>query len=366
MTIIDLFSIFFFLELFFIIIIFFLKSKKIPWIITSKDKTPTFSKVRIDEFIKKKFNYHLGWDWKKPRSKITNKEKIASFGDSFVYCRYSSKNKTWQSIFKKKTKLPIINYGVGNHGLDQILLKYEKTKLPKSVKYIIIGFVPETLSRCLSSWRHYYEFNNIFGFKPRFKIKKGNLIKISNPIKDVNSFSNIGSIISKLQIDEFFFKKRFMKYCLSFPYSFSFIKNFNYNFHLFLNSFLYLFGINKNRLFDFIISRNCLLNDSLYNNKEYKKLIRKMIKEFYNIAKKRRHKIKFIIFPQKYDLISKNYNCETFFNKILKKGDLLNLKEKINFKNYEMMYLESQFGAHLNYNGNKKVSELLIEKLNAN
>ena len=103
-----------------------------------------------------------------------------------------------------------------------------------------------------------------------------------------------------------------------------------------------------------------------YNNKEYKKLIRKMIKEFYNIAKKRRHKIKFIIFPQKYDLISKNYNCETFFNKILKKGDLLNLKEKINFKNYEMMYLESQFGAHLNYNGNKKVSELLIEKLNAN
>ena len=88
------FLIFFFLEISFFITILVLKSKKIPWIITLKDKTPLFSKARIDEFIKKKFSYDLGWDWKKPRSKITNKEKLASFGDSFVYCRYSSKNKT--------------------------------------------------------------------------------------------------------------------------------------------------------------------------------------------------------------------------------------------------------------------------------
>ena len=45
----------------------------------------------------------------------------------------------------QKNNYKILNYGVGNYGIDQSILKYSKTNLDKNIKYIIQGFVPETI-----------------------------------------------------------------------------------------------------------------------------------------------------------------------------------------------------------------------------
>lgn len=57
-----------------------------------------------------------------------------------------------------------LNFGVGNYGVDQALLRYEKTELTNSIEHVILGFVPETICSINSSWNHYVEFGNFFSF----------------------------------------------------------------------------------------------------------------------------------------------------------------------------------------------------------
>ena len=82
-------------------------------------------------------------------------------------------------IYQKKQKTNIKNYGVGNYGLDQSYLRYTKNKNDKA-KVVIFAVGPETIRRNLSLWKHYYEFGNIFYFKPAYLLDKKGKIKKKN------------------------------------------------------------------------------------------------------------------------------------------------------------------------------------------
>ena len=58
--------------------------------------------------------------------------------------------------FYRKIKSNVKNFGVGNYGLDQSYLKYLKYKKFKN-QIIIFNFVPETIARINSHWKHYRE-----------------------------------------------------------------------------------------------------------------------------------------------------------------------------------------------------------------
>jgi hypothetical protein len=218
--------------------------------------------------------------------------------------------------FKQIINFKGLNLGVGNYGLDQIYLKYLKTNIPKNIKIIFIGFVPEALSRCLCSWKHYHEFNNIYGFKPKFVNYKNSIKLINNPIYNQDSFKNFNKILIKLKKNEFFYKEKFLKYKFNFPYSISFIKNINRNFKLLYFSILKILNLNSNKLYEFIIKENCFKNDYYFSKKKNQKLIFGIMSKISNVSKKRKHEIFFLIFPQKYDLLIKNRNYEKFFKNV--------------------------------------------------
>ena len=124
--VITLFILYIIIELIFILIIKYLHAK-IPWIITEKDEYPEFNKIKIKTFFEKTFDLYLGWNWKaksKHQEKIFSKlnrinfgkfgerkssfqkkgdYSFASFGDSFVFCRYVKNNETWQDQLAKPT-----------------------------------------------------------------------------------------------------------------------------------------------------------------------------------------------------------------------------------------------------------------------
>ena len=112
------------------------------WLIDDKDTIPNFDKKQIYKYNNEVFDKDLGWDNKKRKkieknifneiieynfdkqgSRITrNKYKyshIAIFGDSYSMSRYSNDDETIQYFAEKKLKKKILNYGVGNYGLDQ-------------------------------------------------------------------------------------------------------------------------------------------------------------------------------------------------------------------------------------------------------
>ena len=104
------------------------------------------------------------------------RQKIVTFGDSFTFCRQVNDNQTWQAYLSSQRKINVDNFGVGNYGADQALILSKKIMKKNHYKISILGIVPETILRIHSMWKHYYEYNNLFGFKPRFIIKKKKVI----------------------------------------------------------------------------------------------------------------------------------------------------------------------------------------------
>ena len=86
-------------------------------------------------------------------------------------------------FFRKKLKKNILNFGVGNYGLDQSFIKFRRNEKNNNDKIIIFNVVPETIARINSYWKHYREFGNIHGFKPILKIKKDKLTILKVKIK---------------------------------------------------------------------------------------------------------------------------------------------------------------------------------------
>lgn len=375
-----------------IIIAFLIKffNKKIPWVISNIDEYPIFDKKKLTNFIKKTHDYKLGWNWKHnsrhqeiifskkikilfgdlgERKNVKNiklKKKInfACFGDSFVFCRYVENSKTWQEQLSGKIGYRGLNFGVGNYGLDQAYLKYKHTKLPNSVKNIFVGFVPETMSRCLCIWKHYHEFNNLYAFKPKFIINKKKLKLLKNPIKNIDSFNQIYEIIDKLKKREYFYNNKFLKHKLTFPFIFSFTKNFKYNFLLFYYSCLKVSNINRNKIFELVISKNCKENDKLYLEKKNQLLIKKIMNEANLNAKKNNQNIYFLILPQKYDLFLKKKNYHNFYSDLKKKLNIIDFTEIFKNHNIKKIYLPDQYGGHLSAYGNKIVADTLFKRIN--
>lgn len=392
------FSIFTFLIIELLIFFIFKKFKKnFQWLIDNSDLYPKFSDGLIKKYNKKIFNKDLGWDnqtnkksseiilkdkrfkfeynFDKEGSRITGNnfksEKISFFGDSYAFCRCSQDNQTIQHYLEKKLKYKIKNYGVGNYGLDQVYLKIKKkiTKITES-KNIIIIFVPETISRIHSYWKHYLEFGNILGFKPKFTIKNKKIILNTNHLCKLNKI-RINEKIADLQKKDVFFKKKFLKNIFKFPYLFSFFKNMRKNslifYYLFLNKIL---NDKKyyEKAFGVVVKNNLIESQKLYIKKEYNQLLEKIMIEIDNYLKKNKKNVFFFIVPQLFDLkIKSKLIYSTFFFNSLSKRKKLNIfdlsSEMKKIYDIEKYYFDDFYGGHLNYKGNRLVSSIIFSKI---
>ena len=184
-------QIFLLIEIALILLVIFLK-KDFKWLINHSDELPKFDKKALKKFFNNSFDYELGWV-RKPLSKGIEKGKnksiqfkidkygsrksvldpskanIVSVGDSYTFCRQVEDYETWQHHLAKINGRAVLNYGVGNYGIDQAIIRLNKVYIPKGCKYAVLGFVPETISRIQSYWKHYLEFGNTFAFKPKFQ-----------------------------------------------------------------------------------------------------------------------------------------------------------------------------------------------------
>jgi len=240
----------------FLFVRFFKKDFK--WIITKEDKFPFKSNDNFEEFFKNSFDKKLGWDRKKNtfgyeklnkkltyykilnngsrNSKLKNKKSFISvFGDSYAFCSYANDQDTWESFLEYKINSCVKNYGVGNFGLDQSFLKYKKIKLKNSTKVIIFAFVPETISRINSYWKHYSEFGNKFGFKPVYKFKQNTLKLFENVLDKPIKMSELKNKIHEIKKIDDFYLRRFLKYMFKFPFILTYCKSFQRNNIIFLN-----------------------------------------------------------------------------------------------------------------------------------
>ena len=160
--------------------------KDFQWIITSDDEYPNLDSKGLKRFLLKSYDAKLGWVRKKNSKGMEKGEKglvsfkidkygsrlnsnnliytptIACFGDSYAFCRQVDNDETWEYYISDFLKTGVFNFGVGNYGLDQALIRYKNTNLPSSIDTVIMAVVPETICRIQSYWKHYLEFGNTF------------------------------------------------------------------------------------------------------------------------------------------------------------------------------------------------------------
>lgn len=311
---------------------------------------------------------------------FSKKNLISSYGDSLAFCRYVNDDQTWQYYLSKKTKSNIKNFGVGNYGLDQSFLRYKKNTDDKS-KIVIFAVGPETIRRNLSLWKHYYEFGNIFYFKPAFFLnKKGRLILKKIPINNLSKKTSFLDIHKKIFYEDFFYKEKFLKYLWKKPYIFSLFKNFYRKLVLIIFFSIKYFEIKNNNQFLKKIAKNFFYEFNLlgglkfdfddrlkyFQNKEYYNNSIELIKLIKKNLKKNNQKVLLVIIPAHYDLLHRQKNNENYYaefiNNCKKYINCLDLGEQLK-KKHNYLFADKGFGGHYNSFGNKEIAKILYKHL---
>jgi len=392
---------YFILEFSFYFIVSFVR-KHFQWLIVKSDENPSFSKEGLSKFILQGYDSKLGWV-RKPNT--SNKEKntfsssewsinnkgsrtnpgfedlhslISCYGDSFTFCRQVNDDETWEHFLSQINNDNVQNFGVGNYGIDQSLLRLKKEFINNPTKIVIIGVVPDTISRIMSYWKHYYEYGNTFAFKPKFKLENGKLVLLPNKIDDPKKFKSIKNYLQEIQKEDYFYKLKFSKEIIKFPYVLTLLKNLKRNFSIIYWVLLIQLKKSQNKkTSDIEWNPNKLIMDinlnwriSLYKNKDSLALFYSILEEYVSFSIKENFVPIFVLIPQKDDLIfiKNNSNFLNDFSNNIKKIQNLHvidiLKPFINEPNIDELFSDdNEYGGHPNKKGNKLISKIIQDYL---
>ncbi|MFW2601000.1 hypothetical protein [Aliarcobacter butzleri] len=382
---------FIFLE--FVIYFFYKRSKSI---LSKKDIFPEISEELILKF--NSFDKELGWVNKKNTIKfelshgrkikytynnigardndlpnLKQREiKISTYGDSYCLCREVMDQETWQYYLSQILNTNILNFGVGNYGLDQALLRLKREYDFNPTKKVIMVVTPYTITRITSVWKHFSEFHNVLATKPRFKIDKNDkLVLIPNFLTDKNELKNIKKFENFLLNND-----EHIEYCKKNVYSFSFLISFFKNPFPIIKILLRKLAIFLQKLNLYKFSK-LVLHWHFYDEIKYKKelffknekLLSLILKEFIEYSKLKNFSPVLLVLPAIEDVryIQKTNDIyyENFFNKYSDELTYLDYSRRIkNEIEIEKLYISKIGGGHFNAHGNKKISEFLEKELN--
>jgi hypothetical protein len=371
--------------------------KDFQWLITEKDEYPEFDKDAFRKFIKSSYDKELGWV-RKPntngiergkygnityyidevgsrKNTITGETSIVTFGDSYTFCRQVEDSQTWQVYLSKELGGKVLNFGVGNYGADQALLYYQRQTTPITTKVVILGFVPETICRVQSYWKHYLEFGNIFAFKPMFTLENGKLAHHKNLIGNLGGLSDIDEAIKFAKNKDLFYKSKFRRFQFRFPYLLRYLLNFQRHSVLFyllarkkiFSAFRIKNSNVENAPFSKIMLDNIKYSHDMYGSSYACNLLEKILVKFCDEAYRRGHKPLVLVMPQLIDIkiINKQGNIpySNFFSKINDKVPVLDMTTYVNNSNVEDLYTDDMYGGHFSELGNKLVADKVLHYL---
>ena len=388
------------------VILFFLLHylrKDYQWLILKKDEKPYFEQKSLDKFIKHGYDPILGWvrkpltsgreqgrygetryliDKKGSRDNADHCDLpivISCYGDSFTFCRQVNDNETWAYYLSQLTNTNVLNFGVGNYGLDQALIRLKREFPSNSTKIVIMAVVPETISRILNVWKHYHEYGNIFGFKPRFIKQDKELLYIKNVIDNESQFFDLDKNLPHLQKYDYFYKKKFKKDILKFPFIYSLLRSAPRNIPLMARLLLEKIYLMMNLKEWYrthihnvsVLRRNIDICANLYQQEFAVDLMFSLVEDFKQYVGQRGGVPIFVCLPQLNDIMymRKTQRCyyEPLINRI--KSNCMTIdftREFLDSANVEQIYSNDCYGGHLSSSGNRFVADFIYKVINSN
>ncbi|MBT7296754.1 hypothetical protein HN836_03785 [Candidatus Woesearchaeota archaeon] len=297
---------------------------------------------------------------------------ISTYGDSYCLSREVKDIETWQYFLSKDLNTNIINFGVGNYGLDQSLLRLKKEYKNNPTNTVIMAITPYTITRITSVWKHFSEFENVLAFKPRFIVKNDKLEFISNIIKDKKQLLRIKEYQDYLyKYDEHI--NYFDSHIYKFPFIFSLIKN--------PKPLFRTVNVKLTRLFEKLrlpkvalwFSDKYFLPEIIYRKKLFtqnEKLLKLLIKDYVYFSKENNFTPILLMLPAiedvKYYKKTKDKYYDNFTKKISDDIITLDFMDFLshNIEKLSQYYIDNYWGGHYSVLGNLKLAVFLKERLN--
>lgn len=230
---------------------------------------------------------------------------IVAVGDSYTFCRQVNDDETWPHFLSRHLNVNVLNFGVGNYGLDQALLRL-KRELPRSeAQVVVLGVVPETICRIQAVWKHYSEYGNTFAFKPRFTLEDGELRLHPNPADSIDRYRNYRDFEGELQRLDRFYREKFMDDLLRFPYSYHLLRSAKRNVPLMLALLRARLSADEQaqrRPFQMVLERNNRLSAALYRDRPSVDLFEALVREAARVCRRAGVGFVFCMFPQLQDI----------------------------------------------------------------
>lgn len=118
---------------------------------------------------------------------------ISCYGDSFCFCREVNDDETWPWYLGGRLDRQVYNFGVGNYGLDQAVLRMERVEAGQPSAVVVMAVTSVTSERVQSVYKHFLDFGNVLGVKPRFKCQSdGGLDFLPSPVENKEDLKSLG------------------------------------------------------------------------------------------------------------------------------------------------------------------------------
>lgn len=371
--------------------------RSFQWIITQDDDLPALDQERLAAFLTASFSPTLGWepvpgshgedrapdsvtrysiDAEGARSAPAGgpAPTVAAFGDSYAFCRQVDDDRTWAAVLGRQAGLGVVNLGVGNYGVDQALLRYleRRNRLPEAVGTVVAVFVPETVCRVQSVWKHWMEFGNTFGFKPRFTLEADELTLHPSPVRGPEDFVRIGQAVESAGELDPFRQRRFRRLQFRGSYLVSFLRA-PLRHAVILTTVLSgrtadgsLTRSAFDRAFAQVMRSNVREAHRAYLDPEQTRLLTAILERFRAEVEADGRRFVVCVVPQLLDLARPRRADRTYreyFSHLSRGMEVVDLTDDLRGRERAAMYVHDRYGGHLSVRGNEVVAERLAEVL---
>ncbi|MEV0637662.1 hypothetical protein AB0I77_22435 [Streptomyces sp. NPDC050619] len=362
-----------------------------PWLITPRDAAPDIPADVVAAHAARSFDAELGWCRRPGEQANETTEQgtvgfridergrranpgfeelppaVACFGDSFTFCRLVDDDRTWPHHLSRETGRVTANYGVGNYGLDQALLRLERELPALEADTVLMGVVPETIARVHSAWKHYFEYGNTLAFKPRFTLAAdGALVHHPPAVTRPEDYAHYRMHLDRIQRLDPFYRRKFRQDLLRLPYMPRLVRRTRRHLPI-----LWYLSVHRllgrpeaafRRAFQVVLHANSRVGNALYREEEATRLLRVLVERFAHVCRDTGKRPVLVVLPQPTDLPATRSSRarDRFFASLA--GTLPVVDLTADFRAHpapSLLYVHGRLGPHASDEGNRLIARVV-------
>ena len=362
--------------------------RRCAWLITGRDRLPVIDREGLNAFLEHGWDAEIGWV-RKPNTRhgelgrsgvrtsysldgfgarrnpgFENRPvRVLAYGDSYTFARQVNNEEAWPHVLSTLLDANVANFGVGNYGLDQALLRLEREFDDHPAPVVMMGLVPETLCRILSVWKHFSEYGNTFGFKPRFVLENGALRLLPNPVDDPAKFFRIAEFYDHVAANDYFHDSKFSRDILTFPFVWSLARSWRRNLPMITAALSDRLGLSEDAAFVRVMRRNIDLTSRLFRDPEAVALFKAVTRRFISFCRDRGAEPVLVMMPQLMDnerIEVGDHYYQPVLDDLAAEMTVIDLAPALLARsNVGSLFIHDRYGGHMSVDGNRIIADVL-------